>query len=181
MTVPTDAGTATGWSSYWSRPWARHRWGDERWVDEVATRFDRAWKSGSRPQIEEYLDDLAEPRRTLLLKELVRVELQRRRPMGEEPISAEYHHRFPDDASVIDAAFDPEPDRSTAMDPDLDPMTTGPVTPDGPRDFGRWKADTGHPRALLRRLRAARSWAAAAWASSTRPARSASTVPSPSR
>src|SRR4051812_33045259 len=80
---------------------------DESWLDDEALRFDQAWKSGSRPQIEEYLAGLAEPRRGLLLEELVRVELQRRRGMGEDPSPAEYCRRFPEDASVIDAAFAP--------------------------------------------------------------------------
>jgi len=82
------------------------RSGDESWVDNVALQFDQAWKSGSQPRIEDYLAGVAEPRRGLLLEELVRVELQRRRGRGEDPGPSEYHGRFPGDASVIDAALE---------------------------------------------------------------------------
>ena len=79
--------------------------GDESWVDDFALQFDQAWRSGTQPRIEDYLVSVAEPRRGLLLEELVRVELQRRRGRGEDPSPAEYHRRFPDDAPVIDAAL----------------------------------------------------------------------------
>ena len=38
--------------------------GDRTWIDEVADRFECAWREGprSRPRIEEYLADMAEPR-----------------------------------------------------------------------------------------------------------------------
>ena len=51
--------------------------GDESWVDDFALQFDQAWRSGTQPRIEDYLVSVAEPRRGLLLEELVRVELQR--------------------------------------------------------------------------------------------------------
>ena len=79
--------------------------GDESWVDDFALQFDQAWRSGTQPRIEDYLVSVAEPRRGLLLGELVRVERQRRRGRGEDPSPAEYHRRFPDDAPVIDAAL----------------------------------------------------------------------------
>jgi serine/threonine protein kinase len=81
--------------------------GDESWVDDIAAGFDRAWNSEPRPRIEDYLTDLDEPRRSLLLEELLRVELERRRRLGEDPNLAEYLLRFPGDASVIEAPFGP--------------------------------------------------------------------------
>jgi eukaryotic-like serine/threonine-protein kinase len=80
---------------------------DARWVDQEAVRFEQAWKKDPRPQIEDYLAGIAEPRRGLLLGELVRVERQLRQGMGEEPSPEEYHPRFPGDTLVIDAAFSP--------------------------------------------------------------------------
>ena len=81
--------------------------GDESWIDSVALQFDRAWRSGARPRIEDHLADLAESRRRLLLGELIRIELERRRGRGEDPSPAEYHRRFSDDAAVIKDIFDP--------------------------------------------------------------------------
>ena len=72
-------------------------------------------------------------------------------------------------------------DSATGTETTADPTATatfgeGPHGADAGRPAGR------HPRALLRRLRAdPASWAAAAWGSSTRPGRSASTGRSPSR
>jgi hypothetical protein len=48
-------------------------------IDEVCDRFETAWKAGQRPQIENYLDDVAEPDCSLLLRELLGVELTYRR------------------------------------------------------------------------------------------------------
>ena len=50
------------------------RTGDRSWVDSIADRFERAWNAGQRPRIEDYLGDFVEPRRSLLLEELLRVE-----------------------------------------------------------------------------------------------------------
>jgi hypothetical protein len=44
-------------------------------VDGVCDRFEYAWKSGQRPQIEDFLDDVPEAERPLLLRELLEVEL----------------------------------------------------------------------------------------------------------
>ena len=82
---------------------------DAPWVDKEAVRFEQAWKEIPRPQIEDYLADLTEPRRGLLLEELVRVERQLRQRAGEAPSPAEYHDRFPDDAAAVDAALGPAP------------------------------------------------------------------------
>jgi hypothetical protein len=60
--------------------------GDASWIDAVATRFDRAWKAGHQPRIEDFLAGVAESRRGLLLAELLRVELEIRRA-AEEPRS----------------------------------------------------------------------------------------------
>jgi hypothetical protein len=79
--------------------------GTQTWIDEVATRFDRAWRGGERPRIEDYLTGLAEPRRTKLLGELLRVELDYRRRAGESPTVAEYERRFPEHLEIVRRAF----------------------------------------------------------------------------
>ena len=75
-------------------------------VDAICDRFDRAWKAGFRPRIEEYLGDETEPARSVLLHELLAAELQWRRHLGERPEREEYLERLSAYASLVDAAFE---------------------------------------------------------------------------
>jgi hypothetical protein len=75
--------------------------GTRTWVDRIATLFDRAWHAGKRPRIEDYLSGVAGPRRSQLLEELLRVELDYRRKLGETPTEEEYGQRFPEHDSLI--------------------------------------------------------------------------------
>jgi serine/threonine-protein kinase len=81
--------------------------GIETWIDAIATPFDRAWRAGQRPRIEDCLTGINEPRRARLLEELLRVEREHRLRLSENPTLEEYRRRFPDDAAVVDAIFDP--------------------------------------------------------------------------
>src|SRR5689334_2993482 len=75
------------------------------WINAVAERFERAWKAGPRPRIEDYLADIDEQRRAQLLEELLRVERELRRRAGEESNPDEFHRRFPEHTAAVDAAF----------------------------------------------------------------------------
>ncbi len=127
-----------------------HLQGTQTWIDRIATLFDRAWQAGERPQIEDYLACVAEPRRSQLLEELLRVELDNRRAAGETPGPEEYVIRFPQDEAMIraavseggaesihpgwkDAATPPQPPRATGwhMDADDPPPIVGPVDATG--------------------------------------------------
>jgi eukaryotic-like serine/threonine-protein kinase len=77
----------------------------ELWLDKECSRFEAAWKAGQRPRIEDYLDDAAEPRRSALLQELLRVELEYRSRDQEGPTEEEYRRRFPDQGERIRKAF----------------------------------------------------------------------------
>ncbi len=68
---------------------------DWTWINAAADRFERAWKQGPRPRIEDYLAEVDELRRVALLQELLRVECELRRRAGEEPVVAEYALGFP--------------------------------------------------------------------------------------
>jgi serine/threonine protein kinase len=74
-------------------------------MERVCTRFEDAWRAGQGPRIEDYLQEVDELERAALLQELVAVELELRLGRGDRPNRQEYQDRFPDDASVIDAAF----------------------------------------------------------------------------
>ncbi len=79
--------------------------GDWSSINEFADDFELAWRRGPRPAIEEYLAGVVEPRRSLLLQELLRVERELRLRAGEDPRPDEYLERLPRDGAVIDAVF----------------------------------------------------------------------------
>jgi Protein kinase domain len=66
-----------------------------RQVDEACCRFEAAWKAGQRPRIEDYLGEIPEPGRRVLLSELVFLDVYHRRLHGEDPQPADYGRRFP--------------------------------------------------------------------------------------
>ncbi len=82
---------------------------DMTWIDAVASRFERAWKTGPRPQIEDFLTEAAESQRAPLLTELLRVERELRLKAGELPTAKEYRGRFPEHHAAVTAAFDRDP------------------------------------------------------------------------
>lgn len=70
-------------------------------VESLRDQYDRDWKSGRRPQVEDFLRDVSEPDRTSLFRELLRLEWEQRRQNGEEPTAQEYFLRFPDRKAMI--------------------------------------------------------------------------------
>jgi len=74
-------------------------------VDLRAADFGRAWQAGPTPRIEDYLDGVAEPQRSYLLAELLRVEREYREALGEIPKPQEYRSRFPGHEAVVDGIF----------------------------------------------------------------------------
>ncbi len=48
------------------------------WINATADRFERAWKDGLRPRIEDYLTTADDSRRPWLLEELLRIEWELR-------------------------------------------------------------------------------------------------------
>jgi tetratricopeptide (TPR) repeat protein/tRNA A-37 threonylcarbamoyl transferase component Bud32 len=75
-----------------------------RRVEEVCDRFERSWRAGRRPRLEDHLAQVGEERAELF-GELLRLELHYRRRRGERPTRADYATRFPEDGFVIRAAF----------------------------------------------------------------------------
>jgi serine/threonine protein kinase len=76
------------------------------WIDEIADRFQEAWRAGSRPRIEDYLTGPDETGRATLLVELVCVEVAHRRAAGESPALFDYLVRFPEYAAAVEAGFE---------------------------------------------------------------------------
>ncbi len=102
---------------------------DWTWIDAAAVRFEREWKAGTRPRIEDFLADVDESRWPALLEELLRVERELLQRAGEEPDAEEYRRRFPDSVAVVNAVFRPDPGRSEVTG--SDPATTGAITSGG--------------------------------------------------
>ncbi len=98
---------------------------DWTWINDAADRFERVWKQGPRPRIEDYLAEVEEHRPAALLVELLRVKCELRRRAGEEPGLEEYASRFPEHAARIEAILDAGPGRSVAAStPTGDPGAT---------------------------------------------------------
>ena len=74
-------------------------------IDKVCLAFEDAWKAGEPPQIEQYLGDTAEPERSVLLEELLRLELDYLHRRGETPAPEQYQVRFPDHQTQIAEVF----------------------------------------------------------------------------
>lgn len=76
----------------------------------ICDRFKAAWLAGSKPRIEEFLNQSSEdsssddPKNELLLG-LVKKELELRMQNGEIPAQSEYEERFPDHATEIEKLF----------------------------------------------------------------------------
>ncbi len=107
---------------------------DWTWIDEAAIRFERAWKAGQRPRIEDFLVEVGESGWLPLLEELLRVERELVQRSGAKPDAEDYRRRFPDSAAVIDAVFGLQAAQSATTDSPHqtpDPTTEGPATPDG--------------------------------------------------
>ena len=73
-------------------------------IDRIADEFEKLFRAGAKPQIEEFLQ--SEPRiRQHLLAELLELEFDLWRETGDEPTAANYLERFPRDARLIEEAI----------------------------------------------------------------------------
>src|SRR5262249_20373237 len=79
-----------------------------RQIDEVCDRFEDAWQAGEQPAIEEYVGGSREPSHSLLLREMLGLELQYRCQKGEVLDAEDYVARFPAYANLIRKVFGEE-------------------------------------------------------------------------
>jgi serine/threonine-protein kinase len=77
----------------------------EAQIDGICDRFEAQWKAGGRPRIEDCLGQVPQVVRPALLGELVRVELEYRRRLGERPAEQEFRERFPEDGPLLAGLF----------------------------------------------------------------------------
>ena len=170
-------------------------------ADRLQADQARRWRAGRGVPVEAYRELLPESGGPPgLIVELILGEILLRRERGERPDPAEYTRRFPDLADVLAGhleldrhleavgqtvgfgdAPDPGPTTAGASDATADlapPAAAGAGPPRRPRPTA---CPAAPPSATSATTRSARSWAAAAWGSSTRPDRSRSIARSPSR
>ncbi len=74
-------------------------------IDGVCDRFEAVWQAGGRPSIHEFLDAATDLDRTALLRELLLVDLARRRCQGERPDAADYIDHFPGQTELVVEVF----------------------------------------------------------------------------
>jgi eukaryotic-like serine/threonine-protein kinase len=114
-------------------------------VESVCDRFEAACKAGRRPPIEDYLGELPEAVRAVLLRALLELELAYRRQNGERPTPEEYSGRFPEHAEGIVAVFSEQ--MITRREGSVESPDSPPARPAG-------DADSAGPRYQIRRLHA---------------------------
>src|SRR5262245_538009 len=74
-------------------------------IDMVCDRFEAAWRAGTPRAIEHMLAEVGEEMRPHLLRELLALEVEKRRKRGERPTLEEYLARFPSSEDLVRAAF----------------------------------------------------------------------------
>jgi serine/threonine protein kinase len=110
-------------------------------VDEACDRFEKAWKDGLGPRIEEYLAEVPEPDRVPLFRELLALEIELRSGGPEGPTPEEYRRRFPGHVELIEAVFAQASCDGSGRPPDSGEGATTPHNPPAPQSAG----DAGPP------------------------------------
>ena len=85
----------------------------ERHLDKLCEEFDRAWRDGKKPRIEDWIDKVPEDERPVLFGLLARREKAFR---SDETLVEEFNARFPGMSELIGALFL----ESTDFDVDLE-------------------------------------------------------------
>ena len=79
----------------------------EEWkrIDSLCNSFETAWAAGERPDALTFLEGTDGPARDRLFRELLAIELESRRSLGEAPEAPEYRTRFPGHRTAVDETF----------------------------------------------------------------------------
>src|SRR5258708_7602400 len=95
-------------------------------IDDVCTNFEAKWRKGELPPIEDVLFNCAASEQSILLRELLAIELEYRLLGGGRPVCAEYLERFPNLREVIELTF--RESKETAS-PSTGQSNLGPLLP----------------------------------------------------
>jgi tRNA A-37 threonylcarbamoyl transferase component Bud32 len=113
-------------------------------LNQLCDRFERAWREGSSPRIEDYLVEVAEAERAELLRELLSLEIHYRRQRREQPAMDEYRSRFPQlDRAALEAelASAPSPRPADPLAVTVQGTPSGGIAPPGPGVRVRYLGD----------------------------------------
>jgi tetratricopeptide (TPR) repeat protein/predicted Ser/Thr protein kinase len=75
-------------------------------IDEICDGFEAAWKAGQPPRIEDYLTNLPDAEMTVLLRQLLLLDVDYRGQQDEFPRPEDYLERFPGCADIVESVFD---------------------------------------------------------------------------
>jgi WD40 repeat protein/serine/threonine protein kinase len=109
--------------------------GLDGWVDDVADRFEAAWRSATLPSLADFLDAATGVSRLALARELVKVDLAYRRRRGEQPRLEDYLAEFPELGEALDGRDESRRTPTPAGEdfaPDHAARVTGPEGPSLP-------------------------------------------------
>ncbi|MFM7519808.1 MAG: protein kinase domain-containing protein [Planctomycetota bacterium] len=113
-------------------------------VREACERFRSSWRDGTGPTIEQELADLPADVRPMMLQRLLVIEIAEARAAGHSPDLAALRHRFPQDRSIVDGAWE-ESWRTEPVSPSRDPLETRGTSGSG--DTANAQTDPGATRA----------------------------------
>ncbi len=112
-------------------------------IDEVCLNFEHAWRLGSEPKLEDYLNGFSQPLRAPLISELILLDIDYRERNGEHPQAQDYHSRLPGDRSTIESVFSHHEilkQRCDTRQSDQFATTVDPATPqEPPLRLGRYR------------------------------------------
>lgn len=112
---------------------------EARCLDRLCDRFEKAWKDGSRPSLEAFLEEVEESLRPLCLRELLLLEWEYLARFGTRPVLTHYLSRFPNHVEVVRSAIHLYP---TNREPATSPTAFSPANASVPgyevlRELGR--------------------------------------------
>jgi WD40 repeat protein/tRNA A-37 threonylcarbamoyl transferase component Bud32 len=98
------------------------------WIDQIADRFDSARRQGLTPRIADFIKEAPAERRTLLLCELIKIDLEYRWRSGEKTQVDDYLHEFKQyldaDSSIAPDLREYARDRYSFIRDEFDPAAT---------------------------------------------------------
>src|SRR5262245_37714253 len=97
-------------------------------LDEVCAAYETAWQAGEKPRLETYLGAVVEPDRTLLLRELLKLEIELRTTAGQTVTASDYYSRFRDHTPLIATLLAPEGATVAGVDASATPSSTAGTT-----------------------------------------------------
>jgi hypothetical protein len=74
-------------------------------LDRICTAFEVEWQAGRRPSLETHLERLDGAARCVLLRELLRLDVDYRKQRGETPAASDYLPRFSEHSEVLAAVI----------------------------------------------------------------------------